>query len=83
MFAVNRNNLFMILLERSTSIIMKNIYEHLANIFYYEIFLKLQCLVDELVDSLELSMFIDASLPLIYYLMKGIGDSDMKKNILI
>ena len=28
-----------------------------------QISLKLQCLVDELVDSLELSMFINASLP--------------------
>ena len=41
--------------------------------------LELQCLVDDLVDFLELSMFINASLSYIYYLMNGIGDSDMKK----
>ena len=44
-----------------------------------EIFLELQCSVDDLVDFLELSMFINTSLPLRYYLMKWIVDSDMKK----
>ena len=44
-----------------------------------QILLELQCLVDDLVDFLELSMFINASLSYIYYLMNGIGDSDMKK----
>ena len=33
-------------------------------------FFELQFLVDDLVDILELSMFIKASLPLRYYLMK-------------
>ena len=42
-------------------------------------FFELQRLVDNLVDFLELSMFINAFLPWIYYLMKWIGDSDMKK----
>ena len=42
-------------------------------------FLELQFLVDDLVDFLELSMLINASLPYMYYLMKSIGDSNMKK----
>ena len=44
-----------------------------------QIFLKLECLVDNLVNFLELLMFINASLPSIYYFMKGIEDSDMKR----
>ena len=32
---------------------------------------------------LELSMFINASLPQIHYLMKRIADWDLKKNILL
>ena len=31
-------------------------------------------------NLLEFSMFINASLPKVYYLMKWIGDSDTKKN---
>ena len=42
-------------------------------------FLELQCLVDDLVEFLELSMFINASLPQVYYLIKWIGDSNMKQ----
>ena len=42
-------------------------------------FLELQCLVDDLVDFLELSMFIDAYLPEVYYLMKWIVDFVMNK----
>ena len=33
-------------------------------------FLELQCLLSDLVDFLELLMFINVSLPEIYYLMK-------------
>ena len=40
-------------------------------------FLELQCLVDDLVDFLELSMFINAFLP--YYLIKWIEELDVKK----
>ena len=36
--------------------------------------------VDDLLDFLELLMFINASLPQTYYLMKWIGDWDIKKN---
>ena len=43
-----------------------------------QIFLELQFLVDDLVDLLELSMLINASLPYMYYLMKSIEDSSMK-----
>ena len=42
-------------------------------------FLELKSSVDDLVDFLELSMFINASLPSKFYLMKWIGDSDMKE----
>ena len=38
--------------------------------------LELQCLVDELVDFLELSMILNAYLPYIYYLMKWLGHCD-------
>ena len=41
--------------------------------------LKLQCLVDDLLDILQLSVFINGSLPYILYLIKEIEDSDMKK----
>ena len=44
--------------------------------------LELQCLIGALVPFLELSIFIHV-LPLIYYLMKWGGNSDMKKNILL
>ena len=40
--------------------------------------LELQCLIGALVPFLELSIFIHV-LPLIYYLMKWGGNSDMKK----
>ena len=36
-------------------------------------------MADDLVDFLELPMFINASLPLCY-LIRWTGDSDMKKN---
>ena len=38
-------------------------------------FLELKCLVDD-VDALSMLLF-----SILYYLMKWIGDSDMKKNI--
>ena len=41
------------------------------------------CLVDDLVDFWELSMFINASVPETYYLMKWQGDSDMQKEVLL
>ena len=44
-----------------------------------QIFFELRCLVDDLIDFLELSMFINAFLPWIYYVMKWIGESDIKK----
>ena len=40
----------------------------------------LQRLIDDLVDFLELSVIVNASLSYIYYQMKWIGDLDMKKN---
>ena len=42
-------------------------------------FLELKSSVDDLVDFLELSMFINASLPSKFYLIKWIRDSDMKE----
>ena len=42
--------------------------------------LELQCSVDDWFKFLELSMFINASLPQICYMMKWIGDSDIKKH---
>ena len=54
--------------------------EHFAKHFAVrKIFLELQCLADDLVDFLELSMFIKVSLPEIFYLMKWVGDLDMEK----
>ena len=48
------------------------------------ILLELKCLVYDLVDFLEWSVFIIASLPLEYYLMKWIGDLGIfKKNIFL
>ena len=42
--------------------------------------LELQCSVDDWFKFLELSMFINASLPQICYMMKWIRDSDIKKH---
>ena len=44
-----------------------------------ENFFKLHRFIDHAVGFLELSMFTNASLPNIYYLIKWIGDSSMKK----
>ena len=42
-------------------------------------FLELKFLVDDFTDLIESSMFVNASLPEVYYLLKWIGDSNMKK----
>ena len=41
-------------------------------------FLELQFLVDDLVDFVKLSMFINTSLTYVYYLLKWIGNQNMK-----
>ena len=46
-------------------------------------FLVWQCLVDDVAGFLELSLFTNASFPNIYYLMKWIGDANMKTNFLL
>ena len=46
-------------------------------------FLELRFLFDDLVDSLELSMFINALLPKIYYLRSGYRAGAWEKNIFL
>ena len=56
--------------------------EHFAkHSVVYEVLLQLQRIVDDLVDFLELPMFINTSLSWLYYLMKWMGDLDIKKLI--
>ena len=54
--------------------------EHFGNHFVDAKFFRIITFVDNLVDFLELLMFINASLPSVNYLMIRKGNPNMKKN---